>query len=63
MLLQSTVALDSRYSAGAPNSPVNYSRARSEKPESGQFTLVRTWCTGQSGAPDQGTLGFLLLCI
>jgi hypothetical protein len=36
---------------------MNYSGARSEKPESGQFTLVRTWCTGQSGAPDQGTLG------
>jgi hypothetical protein len=45
-LLQSTVAWRSRCSAGAPDSPVNYSGAHSEKPESGQFTLVRTWCTG-----------------
>jgi hypothetical protein len=57
-LLQSTVALDSRYSAVTPDSPVNYSGARSKKTESGQFTLVQSWCTGQSGAPDQGTLGF-----
>jgi hypothetical protein len=45
-VLQATVALSSRCFAGAPDSPVNYSGARPEKPESGQFTLVRTWCTG-----------------
>jgi hypothetical protein len=44
-LLQATVARSSRCSASAPDSLVNYSGARSEKPESGQFTLVRTWCT------------------
>jgi hypothetical protein len=50
--LQSTIALDSRCSAGVPDSPVNYSRGRLEKPESGWFELygpgtpdtVR-WCT------------------
>jgi hypothetical protein len=52
-----TVARSSRCSAGAPDSPVNYSGARSEKPEGGEFGVVRSWCTGQSGAPDQGTLG------
>jgi hypothetical protein len=40
---------------------MNYSGVRSEKPEGGEFGVVRSWCTGQSGAPDQGTLGFLLL--
>jgi hypothetical protein len=48
-------------SGGTPDSLVNYSGARWLKPESGQFTLVRTWCTRQSGAPDQGTLGFFAL--
>jgi hypothetical protein len=62
-LLQATVAQSSRCSAGAPDSLVNYSGARWRKPESGWFEIVRSWCTGQSGAPDQGTLGFLLLCI
>jgi hypothetical protein len=64
-VLQATVARSSRCSAGAPDSPVNYSGARPEKPESGELGVVRTWCTGhylvdtgQSGAPDQGTLGF-----
>jgi hypothetical protein len=57
--LQSTVALDSHCSAGAPDSPVNYSGARPQKPEGDEFAAVRSWCTGQSGAPDQGTLGFL----
>jgi hypothetical protein len=37
---------------------VNYSGARPEKPEGSEFGVVRSWCTGQSGAPDQGTLGF-----
>jgi hypothetical protein len=38
---------------------MNYSGVRPEKPESGEFEIVRSWCTGQSGAPDQGTLSFL----
>jgi hypothetical protein len=62
-LLQVTVAWSSRCSAVTPDSPVNYSGACPEKPESGEFETVRSWCIGQSGAPDQGTLGFLLLCI
>jgi hypothetical protein len=45
-LLQSTVARRSRCSAGAPDSPVNYSGARPEKPEAGEFGVVRSWCTG-----------------
>jgi hypothetical protein len=75
--MQSTVALESRCSAGAPVSPVNYSGARPQKPEGEEFGVVWPWCTGQcpvahrtvrcarsghtgqSGAPDQGTLGFL----
>jgi hypothetical protein len=59
--LQATVALASRCSAGAPDSPVNYSGERHQKPEGEEFGVVRPWCTGQSGAPDQGTLRFLLL--
>jgi hypothetical protein len=38
---------------------MNYSGAALEKPESGEFELVRSWHTGQSGAPDQGTLKIL----
>jgi hypothetical protein len=46
-----------------PDSPVNYSRVAPRIPEGEQFRVgvpgapdtVR-WCTGQSGAPDQGTL-------
>jgi hypothetical protein len=50
-------------SGGAPDSPVNYSEAPLKIPEGAKFGLespgapdtVR-WCTGQSGAPDQGCL-------
>jgi hypothetical protein len=52
-------------SGGTPDSPVNFSGARLEKPESSEFGSVRPgapdtvwWHTGQSGAPDQGTLSF-----
>jgi hypothetical protein len=38
---------------------VNYSGAALEKPEGEEFEVVRPWCTGQSGAPDQGSLRFL----
>jgi hypothetical protein len=65
-LLQSTlhelvvapVARVSRCSGGTPDSPVNYSGVRLLKPESGWFNPVQAWYTGQSGAPDQSTLGF-----
>jgi hypothetical protein len=57
------LALCSRYSAGAPDSPVNYSRATPRIPEGEQFGVelpgapdTIRWHTGQSGAPDQGTL-------
>jgi hypothetical protein len=56
VLLQSTVAQSSRCSAGTPDSPVIFSEVRLLKPESGLLDFVRSWCTGQSGAPDQGTL-------
>jgi hypothetical protein len=58
---------DSRCSAGAPDSPVNYSGAAPEKPEGDEFEGDPPWCTGHSpvvhrtlsGAPDQGALQFL----
>jgi hypothetical protein len=63
--LELTVALASRCSAGAPDSPVNYSGAALLKPEGGKFRLVRLWApdtvrwhNGQSGAPDLGSFGF-----
>jgi hypothetical protein len=81
--LESTVALASRCSTGTPDSPVNYSGARTQKPEGEEFEVDSPWCTGhrsvvhrslsggepvtvrwhtgQSGAPDQGSLRFLLL--
>jgi hypothetical protein len=50
-------------SGGAPDSPVNYSGAPLKIPKGedlgvefpGAPDTVR-WCTGQSGAPDQGSL-------
>jgi hypothetical protein len=52
-------------SGGTPDSPVNYSGAHPEKPESGELDVVGPgapdtvrWHTGQSGAPDQGIFGF-----
>jgi hypothetical protein len=45
-LLQSTVGVSSRCSAGTPDSPVNYSGAWLSFPESGWFIFVRTWCAG-----------------
>jgi hypothetical protein len=73
--LESTVALVSRCSAVTPDSPVNYSGARPQKPEGEEFEVDPPWCTGhcpvahrtvrwhtgQSGAPDQGSLWFILL--
>jgi hypothetical protein len=40
---------------------VNYSGASPEKPEGEEFRLYGPWHTGQSGAPDQSSLRFLLL--
>jgi hypothetical protein len=47
---------------------MNYSGAALQKPEGGKFEVVRPWATDtvrwhteQSGAPDQGSLRFLLL--
>jgi hypothetical protein len=66
--LESTVALLSRCSASTSDSPVNYSGAALQKPEGEEFESIAPgapdnvrWRTGQSGAPDQGYLRFLLL--
>jgi hypothetical protein len=40
---------------------MNYSGARPQKPEGEEFEVDPPWCTGQSGALDQGSLRFLLL--
>jgi hypothetical protein len=62
--VQSRSPLEHRtLSGGAPDSPVNYSEAPLKIPEGEEFGLefpgapdtVR-WHTGQSGAPDQGSL-------
>ena len=52
-------------SGGSPDSPVNYSGDAPEKPEGEEFELKHPgapdtvrWHTGQSGAPDQGSLRF-----
>jgi hypothetical protein len=66
--LELTVAFDSRCSTGTPDNPVNYSGAAPQKPEGEQFESIAPgapdtvrWHTGQSDAPDQGFLRFLLL--
>jgi hypothetical protein len=63
VLYRRPLARNSHCSVGAPDSPVNYSGAAPRIPEGEQFGVgfpgapdtVR-WHTGQSGAPDQGTL-------
>jgi hypothetical protein len=57
------LALCSRYSAGTPDSPVNYSGVAPKIPKGGKFGVgfsgapdTVEWHTGQSGAPDHGTL-------
>jgi hypothetical protein len=62
-LLQTTVGAVSRCSAGTPDSPVNYSGVAPRKPKASKLELIHPgapdtvrWCTGQSGAPDQGSL-------
>jgi hypothetical protein len=44
--LELTIALASRCSAGTPDSPVNYTGARPQKPEGEEFGVARPWCTG-----------------
>jgi hypothetical protein len=43
--MQSTVALESRCSTGALDSPVNYIGVALEKLKGGEFGVVRSWCT------------------
>jgi hypothetical protein len=50
-------------SGGAPDSPVNYSGAPLKIPEGEELGVefpgapdTARWCTGQSSAPDQGSL-------
>jgi hypothetical protein len=59
--LKSTVALATVAPLGTPDSLVNYSEEPPQKPEGEEFEVDPPWCTGQSGAPDQGPLQFLLL--
>jgi hypothetical protein len=62
--VQSRSSLEHRtLSGGAPDRPVNYSEAPLRIPEGEEFNLESSsapdtvrWHTGQSGAPDQGTL-------
>jgi hypothetical protein len=44
--VQSTVAPIAVAPLGAPDSPVNYSGARLEKPEGEEFEVDPAWCTG-----------------
>jgi hypothetical protein len=64
--LNSTVALATVALLGTPDSPVNYSGVAPQKPEAEQFRVdlpgapdIVRWCTGQSDAPDQGSLGLV----
>ena len=67
-LLQTTVGAVVVAPHGTPDSSVNYSGVALQKPEAEQFRVdlpgapdIVRWHTGQSGAPDQGSLRFLLL--
>jgi hypothetical protein len=54
MLLQTIVALNSRYSAGTPDGPVNYSGVRPDKPEGEEFAFVRPWAPDTVRCARQG---------
>jgi hypothetical protein len=65
-LCRRPLALFSRYSAGTPDSPVNYSGVAPRIPEASELERIHPgapdtvrWHTGQSGAPDQGSLRLL----
>jgi hypothetical protein len=74
-LLQTTVGAVSRYSAwhtgqsgATPVSLVNYSGVAPRIPEASELERMHPgapdtvrWCTGQSGAPNQGSLWLVLL--
>jgi hypothetical protein len=60
LLLQTTVGAVAVAPHGTPDGPVNYSGVALQKPEAEQFR-VDLLCTGQSGAPDQGSLWLVLL--
>jgi hypothetical protein len=74
-LLQTTVGAVSRCSAwhtgqsgATPDSPMNYSGVAPQIPEASELELIHPgapdtvrWCTGQSGAPDHGSLRLVLL--
>jgi hypothetical protein len=62
-LLQSTVGAVAVTPLGTPDSSVNYNGGQFQKPEGGKFGVILPgapdtvrWHTGQSGAPDQGSL-------
>jgi hypothetical protein len=62
-LCRRPLARYSRYSAGTPDSPVNYSGVALRIPEGGKFGVdlpgapdTVWWCIGQSGAPNHGSL-------
>jgi hypothetical protein len=44
--VHSTVALVAIAPFGAPDSPVNFSEMRLEKPEAEEFRVYGPWCTG-----------------
>jgi hypothetical protein len=48
----------SHCSAGAPDSPVNYSGAALLKPEGGKFRLVRPWRTVRCARPEFSSVSF-----
>jgi hypothetical protein len=67
-LLQTTVGAVVVAPHGTPDSPLNYSGVALQKPEAEQFRVdlpgapdTVQWHTGQSGAPDQGSLRLVLL--
>jgi hypothetical protein len=57
-LLQSTVGAVAVTPLGTPDSPVNYSGGKFQKPEGGKFGVDLPGAPDivQSGAPDQGSL-------
>jgi hypothetical protein len=68
LLLQTIVGAVAVAPHGTPDYPVNYSGVALQKPEAEQFRVdlpgapdTIRWHTGQSGAPDQGSLRLVLL--
>jgi hypothetical protein len=55
-LLQTTVGAVSRYSAGTPDSPINYSGVAPRIPEGGKFGVDLPYAPDTVGALDQGSL-------